>query len=142
MIRGALLPDIPRLVVMGVHFIQSTQYAGQIGENPDALFDMMLKLIEAENAVIFVDGETQPIGMLGAHIFQHPMSGELVASELFWWVEPEHRGNGLALYRALEGWAEERGVHKIQMVAPDERTSRVYCALGFTKVEELYQKAL
>lgn len=142
MIREAVRADIPHLVVMGLRFVRSSSYAEQIGENPDALFDLMLKLIESPEAVIFISGEDRPFGMIGAHLYRHPMSGEITASELFWWVEPEHRGEGVILYRKMEEWARENAATKIQMIAPDDRTERAYCALGFHKLETHYQKAL
>lgn len=140
--RQAVRSDIPHMTVMGVHFLRASQYASHIVENPDAMFDLLAKLIDAEDGVVFVSGEDRPQGMIGAHLFRHPISGEIMASELFWWVEPEHRGAGLPLLRALEAWARSRGAAKLQMIAPDDRTGRVYGALGYAKLETTFQKAL
>lgn len=144
MIREAVHDDIPHLVVMGTHFIRSTNYAGQIGENPDALFDLMLRLIEADSATILVmDVEpSMPKGMIGAHVFKHPMSLEIFGSELFWWVEPECRGHGLTLLRHGEDWMRAAGATKIEGTAPDDRTAMAFERLGYQKLETHYLKVL
>lgn len=141
-IREAVLDDIPHLVVMGLHFIRSYSSAGLIDENPDAIFDMMLSLVDSDQAVVFVAETEKPIGMLGAHLVYHPMSSEFIATELFWWVEPGHRGNGIRLMRAFEDWARDKGAQKLHMTAPNEKTGRVYVSAGFRKLEESYQKDL
>jgi GNAT superfamily N-acetyltransferase len=141
-IREAVHADIPHLVVMGRHFLHASKYADHIVENPDAMFDLLLRLIDAEDGVVFVSGDDRPRGMIGAHLFKHPISGEIMVSELFWWVEPDHRGAGLPLMRALEDWARTRGAVKLQMVAPDDRTGRAYRGLGYTKLEEHFIKVL
>jgi GNAT superfamily N-acetyltransferase len=141
-IRKAIRADIPHLVVMGKHFLHASKYETHIAENPDAMFDLLLRLVDADGGIVFVSGEDRPQGMIGGHLFQHPISREVMASELFWWVEPEHRGAGMALYRAFEQWAREHGAVKIQMIAPDERTARAYVALGFDQIETTFQKVL
>ena len=42
-------------------------------------------------------GDGAIVGMLGFIIHDHFISGEKVAGEVFWWMEPEHRGDGLKL---------------------------------------------
>ena len=140
MIREAVIADIPHLTVMGLHFVRSYSSSGLIEENPDAIFDMMLRLVESDQAVVLVAEAKKPIGMLGAHLLHHPMSNEFIATELFWWVEPMHRGNGIKLMRAFEAWAKKKGARKLHMSAPNEKTGRIYTAAGFRKLEESYQK--
>jgi GNAT superfamily N-acetyltransferase len=139
-IREAVRADIPHLVVMGLHFVRSGDYAGHLDENPDALFDTMLRLIESGDALLLVQGEDKPTGMIGALIFSHPLSHQTFFSELFWWVEPDHRGNGLALLRMAEKWATARGASHSIMISPDERVSRVYETLGYSLLETHYVK--
>ena len=47
--------------------------------------------------------------MLGLGLAAHPFSGVRLAVEVMWWVEPEARGRGRALWRAGERWAAEAG---------------------------------
>ena len=140
MIREAVRDDIPHIVVMGLHFLRASEYTGKIRENPNAMFDLALKLIESDGAIIYLAGDNRPTGMIGLHIYEHPMSGERLASELFWWVEPDHRGSGMDLLKAAERWAREYGCSGIQMISPNERVSRLYRARGYEKTEEHYQR--
>lgn len=142
MIREAVLDDIPSLTVMGLHFIRSDEYAGHLEENPDALFDIMLRLIESEDAILLVQGEDKPVGMLGAIIYRHPLTWQTFFNELFWWIEPDYRGNGLALLRRAEDWARECGATHSIMISPNDRTSRLYETLGYTQLETHFLKEL
>ena len=143
MIREATVDDVPSLVEMGARFISETGYRNHLAINSTALADLMLKLIDATAGVIFVsemDGKT--VGMIGAHVYMHPMSWESVGAETFWWVEPEARGkgSGIRLLKKAEAWADDKGAVRMQMVAPNEKVAKVYAALGYTKIEEQYQK--
>jgi GNAT superfamily N-acetyltransferase len=141
-IREAVLADIPHLVVMILHFIRSGEYGGHLDENPDVIFDTMLQLIESEDAILLVEDKGKPVGTLGGLLFRHPLSGQAFFSELFWWIEPGLRGNGRALPKQAEQWARERGATYSIMVSPEERVSRLYEKLGYTKLEEHYIKRL
>ena len=143
MIREATVDDVPSLVEMGARFIAETGYRNHIAINPRALANLMIGLIDAVSGVIFVsEKDGKPVGMIGAHVYMHPMSLESVGAETFWWVEPEARGkgSGIRLLKKAEAWADERGAVRMQMVAPNERVAKVYSALGYTKIEEQYQK--
>lgn len=143
MIREATIDDVPSLVEMGKRFISETNYNRQIATNPTALADLMMRLIHATAGVIFVsEMNGKAVGMIGAHVYMHPMSWECCGAETFWWVEPEARGkgSGIRLLKKAEQWADEKGAVRMQMVAPTEKAARVYTALGYVKLEEQYQK--
>jgi GNAT superfamily N-acetyltransferase len=55
------------------------------------------------------------VGALGAVILPDTTSGDLRASEMFWFVGKEHRGGGIALMDAFEKWGTERGAKQITM---------------------------
>lgn len=143
--RLATRADIPRLVEMGQRFIAETEYRDFIAFNRDALEALMAGMIGKTNCAIFV-GEVsgQIVGMLGMHIYRHPMSNERVAAEAFWWVEPEHRKSsvGLDLLARGEAWAKTNAATKMQMIAPNERVGRLYRTRGYRKFEEQYQRDL
>jgi GNAT superfamily N-acetyltransferase len=84
----------------------------------------------------------QIIGMLGFIIHDHFISGEKVAGEVFWWVEPEYRGGGLRLLREMEKRARAAGCKCMHMISPDPRVDNLYRCLGYEYVEATYQKAL
>jgi GNAT superfamily N-acetyltransferase len=85
-------------------------------------------------------------GAIGGVVYPDPYSGDLVATEFFWFVEPQHRGAGLRLYRLFERWAIERGARELRMVhlldSQPEQLAKLYVRLGYTPAETHYSKAL
>lgn len=105
-IRAATLADVPRLVAMGAQFLGSSSYAATLADSPDQMARVASFLIaDARGLLVVSTAAGRVTGMLGMMIFPHFLSGELVAGELFWWVEPEARGAGLRLLRHAEAWA-------------------------------------
>jgi GNAT superfamily N-acetyltransferase len=142
-VRRAVAADLPALVAMGRRFIAETHYHRHLSDNPAQIETIMRRFLHDTNGALFVIGpEAGPLGMLGVFTFAHPLDASPRASELFWWVEPEHRGHGLTLLRAAEAWAREQGATRLDMIAPDERTAAAYRALGYAKFEEHYSKDL
>ena len=84
------------------------------------------------------------VGMIGLAVLPHFMSGELVASELFWWVEPEARRGtgGVRLLRRAESWARSTQAVRMQMIAPTAHVAKFYQALGYVPMEVAYQGSL
>ncbi len=140
-VREAVTDDLPWLVGMGLRFIRDSDYRHHVAENPGALARLMGRLMESGESVILVVGD-RPHGMIGMLLYDHPMSGEKFASELFWWIDPEQRGSGLRLLNSAERWAKEAGARRIQMIAPNDRTARAYEGLGYGKLETHYQKEI
>lgn len=142
-VRDATLSDVPRLVEMGGAFLASTSYRDRLADVPDARAATMVSLIEQDQSTVLVlDNGEEVVGMLGMILYRQPLSGEAVAGEVFWWVDPEHRGRGLTLWRAGEVWARELGARKIQMIAPSEDVERIYTARGYAPLERVYQREL
>lgn len=142
--REATTGDVPQLLEMGVSFLASTAYGQHVPTNRAQLATTARWLIEAPEGVVLVaERDGRLVGMIGAAIFTHPISGEQMASELFWWVEPDSRGAiGVRLLKRLEAWARRRGAVKVQMIAPTWEVEQVYSALGYARVEVAYQRSL
>src|SRR5215475_9331429 len=97
-IRAATVADVPRLVALGASFITQTAYRTLLPVNGDQIAGLLERLIADAQGVVFVlERDDVVIGMIGMYGFVHPISGERVASEVFWWVEPDVRGSGLKL---------------------------------------------
>lgn len=142
MIRFAVLPDVPRLVEMGRRFRRESNYGSMIGENPEQMARTAAQLIESAGGVLVSERGGELVGMLGFVVFPHFLSGEIVAGEVMWWVEPEHRGDGLKLLRAAESAARARGAVKMHMIAPTEQVGAIYRRLGYELVESTFQRCL
>jgi GNAT superfamily N-acetyltransferase len=87
-----------------------------------------------------------PIGAIGGFAYPDLYSGEIIATEFMWFVEPKHRGHGLDLYFEFEKWAKEKNAKRIRMthlckVMP-EGMKVLYSELGFEAIEVNYDKEL
>jgi len=141
-VRSATRDDLSVMVEMGSRFLESV-YRGRLATNTAAMLALGEQLLTDPNGLMLVaERDAAIIGMLGALVYAHPMSGEQTAAELFWWVDPEKRGGGLVLLRTLEQWARDHGAVVLQMIAPDDGVARLYERIGFERLETTYQRRL
>lgn len=133
-----------RLVEMGQRFLTTGPYASRIQNSPEQMERVIQQLMEHEGGLVLVaDLEGWVGGMILVFLHQHPLSGEVFASELCWWVEPEVRGRtGLYLLTHAEVWAQEHGARAIHMVAPSPEIAGLYERLGYDLLEMTYTKEL
>lgn len=141
MIRAATATDVPRLVEMGRRFRAETGYAKHLAENPTKMAELAGQLAEA-GSLLVSERNGELVGMLGFIVYPHFISGETTGGEVFWWVEPEHRGEGVKLLREAERLARTQGAKTMQMIAPTDRVATLYLRLGYEFVEASYQRAL
>lgn len=141
-IRPATHADIPTLVAMGRQFREQTAYRDLIAEAPEQMANLCRLLIDGAGAILVLETDGFVVGMIGLHCAPHFFSGEPVAGEVFWWVDPEHRGGGLRLLKAAEQWAREQGATVLQMIAPDGRVEQLYERLGYRAIERTYYRKL
>jgi GNAT superfamily N-acetyltransferase len=141
MIRLATIEDLPRVVEMGRRFRRETSYAEKLKENAAQMLALAERLV-AGNGLLLAERSERLIGMLGFVVYPHFISGEITAGEIFWWVEPEFRGEGLRLLREAEKCARQAGATRMQMIAPNDRVAHVYRRVGYEFVESTYQKEL
>lgn len=133
--------DIPRITEMGIKFREQSAYKKHLKENHEKVRELMTGLV-ANGGVLVSEEGGLVVGMFGFGVFPHFMSGENMGVEIFWWMEPEHRGGGTKLLKAAEDKLRNEGVEKLQMIAPDERVGKLYSRLGYQFVESTFQKAL
>jgi GNAT superfamily N-acetyltransferase len=142
-IREATAADIPRLVDMGTRFLTETVYAGRVLVNPAAMTRTLELLLTSDDGGLFVSEQDGAVtGMIGLLAFEHPITGERAAQELFWWVEPESRGHGVRLLKRGEEWAATVGAQHLHMIAPTPAVGQLYERLGYGYLESAYQKAI
>ncbi len=143
MIRIAEERDIPRIVEMGRAFHEASAYR-DFGFDEKTFGNCARKLMQDFTGILLVDGQT-PQGMIGG--IAYPMyfnARHWAAQELFWWVEPAHRGRGKALLKAFEDWARGCGAHSIQMIALDamKPVDNLYLRAGYSPAERYYIRSL
>jgi GNAT superfamily N-acetyltransferase len=143
MIRRATLADVPTLVEMGLRFHRSTPYAAHLAVDADAVEAVMQQLVTADHGAVFVaEKDGAVVGMIGGAHYIQPFTTRRIASECFWWVNPDARGCGVRLERALRAWATAEGATVLQMIAPTPDVEQLYERLGYTRVEVMYQRSL
>jgi GNAT superfamily N-acetyltransferase len=145
-LRAARIDDLEQLYPLAVEFYSQSQFLRN--------FDLThftrtwSELIGRQTGEIFLltDDAGEIAGTLGAVAYPDVNSGELIATEFFWYVKDGLRGGGMKLYRAFEAWARERGCTQIRMVhlldSMPQKLARVYAHLGFVPAEVHYTKEL
>lgn len=145
MIRRAELSDVPAIVRMAGDFVASTEYRALLTLKAEFVEQLAEMLIQSPQALALVstDPGGRLIGMLGVLLVPHMMSGEVIASEVVWWMDPDSGiRDGVKMLKLAEQWAEEHGAAVLQMIAPNARTERFYELLQYQAVERSYQKRL
>jgi hypothetical protein len=149
-IRPALSDDVPELVRMGCEFVDNSTYRMVMFSNPAQIASLMTSLIENDEGLLLVS-ETGDVeeprhlsGMLGMMVYEHPLSHERVANEVFWWVNPEDRGrsDSVRLLRQGEQWAKEQLASLVYAGAPNQKVGSVFERLGYMPLEVQYVKPI
>lgn len=139
--RAAKMADIPRILEMGHRFNENSPYA-KVLKVSDVAMDLLAKKLIPQEWLLLAEFDGEAVGMIGFYVYPHFLSGEIVAGEIFWWMEPEHRGAGKQLLRAAEDEARKCGAKSMQMIAPDPRVGKLYERIGYSYVESTYQRDL
>lgn len=146
-IRIATADDIPRIIEMGRKFWAQTDYIA-VEYDPGSIEHWSMLMID-QGLLLVAEADSRVVGSVGA--LAAPLLGNvkyLVASELFWWIEPEYRtvGLGAALLMGIEGAARAAGVKFFSMLALNavdpERAAKIYLERGYKLVEWSFMKDL
>ena len=148
MIRHATSADVPELVKMGSDFVKSSIYRMVMFSDSSHFAILMKSLIESDDGLLLVsetDGVREPrrlTGMFGMMVYEHPISHERVANEVFWWVDPQDRGSSdsIRLFRRGEEWARNKLASLIYAGAPNPKVGVVFQRLGYMPLEVQYVK--
>jgi len=128
---------------MGTRFLTENVYTGKVPVNPQAMTRTLQLLLASDVGAVFVsEADGVVTGMIGLLVFEHPITGARTATELFWWVDPEHRGQGVRLLTRGEQWAATAGAQYVHMIAPTPAVGHLYERLGYDFLESSYQKAI
>jgi L-amino acid N-acyltransferase YncA len=146
-IRLAIETDLPRITEMGAKFWAQTAYAS-VEYDPGSIEHWSRLMMEQQMLLVAeLDGEV--IGSVGA--VSAPLLGNMkyiVATELFWWIEEEHRNAGLgqALLLGIEAAARQNNVKFFSMVALEQvnadHAAALYLKHGYKMTEWNFVKEL
>lgn len=144
-VRPASVDDTEACVEMACRFIAEGPYRELVRVDEAHQARLVAYLLEHGGLfVLEVDGVVE--GMVGLSLVPLPVSGDLTATEIAWWVAPEHRGGGagVRLWMAAEAWARAQAAVWIQMIAPHgaDDVARMYRKRGYVPLETTWQKRL
>jgi ribosomal protein S18 acetylase RimI-like enzyme len=143
LIRKSTLADLPALVGMGQRFHEASGY-GDIAEFDALSFATTLQ--NAPDAVyLVVEKEGSLVGMAGALVYPFYFNlKHRTAQEIFWWVDPEHRGVGSELFDALLAEVKAMGAQSLSMIALENATwvGGFYEKRGFRPSERSFIRSL
>lgn len=147
-IRPATPDDLPRIVAMGRTFWSQTAYARHVVYCPDSIAGSALRMIDA-GLLLVADVDGVAIGAVGlVTVPCYANADVLMAAELYWYIEDEHRdsGAGMALLAAIEDAARNAGVKLLGMMALEavepEKAAAIYKRFGYSPAERTFFKVL
>lgn len=144
-IAEATAADIPLLAELARQFYSASRVLR--GFDMQRFETLWRTLLESGAGVIFIlKSDGQITGTIGGMMHPELYSGELLAVELFWFVDEAQRGQGIRLYRRFEQWAREKGCAEIRMAhlvdSMPEKVAAFYERVGYAKIETLFAKRL
>jgi GNAT superfamily N-acetyltransferase len=141
--RPATAADVEGIVAMGARFLAQSVYRGRLADNPAQVRALATQLVDAPHGdVLVVDADGVLVGMLALIAYAHHLSGEWVAGEVAFWIDPPYRGLGLRLLRDAERWARAQGAVRLELIAPTRDVETLYTRLGYAPIERTYQREL
>lgn len=146
MLRTATLEDTAEIERMAGRFLSvEGPYFGRFKASEGAVARLLASMLSPEGFSLVLEAAPGAlVGMFGAFLFVHPLTGQTVGSELCWWVEPEARGVRLAaeMPKRAIAWATAAGAEWFEMIAPNARLEVFYEKLGFDRTDVHYVKVL
>jgi hypothetical protein len=139
-IRTATMADLPAIVRMGVRFMETAQPCGNVPADPCRLAVAAGVCLET-GEIWLAEEDAKPIGMLAIYTMEHPLTGERVAEELAFWVNPESRSllTGPKLLRCGMNWARQEGVGCLKMGALAGSRFGIFLKhMGFAEMETAF----
>lgn len=141
--RLATISDLDNIVEMGLKFAQESSDYSTIADKESIRNLVYQTLIspQTERIVLFKEGK----GMLGGAVSPSMYSKDMIATEIFWWVEPSERKSGLGsqLLSAFEYWAKNVALCTIIAVSSlDDSIGEFYQKKGYKPVERTYMKVI
>lgn len=144
MIRQAISSDKAAVLMMARSFHSAAELPFAFSAaTASILFDACL--CDDDRLCLIYERDGAPVGMLAAYAANHMLAPVKIASEIAWWIEPQHRGrSAVAMLTAYEQWARQRGCALIHMVGlgADPVTAKLYERQGYLAAERHFMKPL
>jgi GNAT superfamily N-acetyltransferase len=149
-IRQATPDDLDVLIGLGETFFAYSPYSAEVNYDPESVRSTLISVMGNPGAIALVAEHDGKIvgGMVGVMTVLWFNRNVAIATELAWWMDPDHRAGrvGLVLFRRFEAWAKEMGAQLLVMSdfgsEKNPRVSRLFEQLDLRCVERSHFKAL
>ncbi len=147
-IERTQVEDLPKLAGCAAAFYAASKFLKRF--DIARFVDIWSGFIAGGMGVIFslVNEAGEVVGVIGGIAHPDLYSGDLIASEFFWFVQRDYRGaHGMKLYFLFEKWArEEKRCSQIRMAClmdsnPDQMAA-LYERMGYQLCEQQFVKEL
>lgn len=147
-IRLATRADFPRIAEMGEPFWAQCAVSKWIPYDRESIIHWC-RVMHSDGVLLVVEIDGRVEGATGCVIA--PALGNIaytIGAEMFWWIEPDHRGGGIGkkLMRALEESAMGKGCAVFSMMAMEgidtEAVQALYLKEGYQPTERAFTKGL
>ena len=150
MIREATIEDIPELTKMANDFHKYAIEDKGLKFLPTDFVRYCIFLMESPAATIIVLSKDEMIvGGIAGLVFPWFMDfSQLIVTEQWWWVDPDHRKGRVAfdLLDSLSSWGKGLGATQINMISigsdREETIKKYYGRKGFTYLETHFIKEI
>ena len=145
MIRQATVDDLGILLEYGEYFWTLTPYVSTGMEYDTDSVAMLLVSLMDDHYLRVVEEEGVVVGFIGIMISPfHFNTNYQIASELFFFIDPDYRGQGAALLEQAEADLKAKGADVIAMgeLMSSTDMKKFYESKGYTLTEQTYAKVL
>ena len=147
LIRPATSDDVPRIVAMAERFYPESGFLAIAPLDPSQVEGLVIITMETGTMLVAEKGG-EVIGMACLHVdhFVFNLSAK-IATEIAFWIEPEHRGGALAvrMLSAIEVACRAAGAHWVRMAAlpsSPPQAAALYARMGYAPDGIYFMKAL
>ncbi|MAK37096.1 MAG: GNAT family N-acetyltransferase [Flavobacteriaceae bacterium] len=137
--------DIPSMIKLGKQLHEESPRFMGMDYSEDKLFDLG-KVVAEQGGLFIAEHEGKIVGMLVGLVSEHFFGHDLMASDLTFYIDKEHRGGtlGVRLMRQFEAWAKCMGARVISLGISTEidakRTGELYLRMGYRVTGEMFVK--
>jgi len=116
-VRKATHNDVQALLVMGHAMHAESPRFAPLDYSEGKVRRLIFRLLEVPRAggILVAEAEGKMVGMMAFFVAEHFFGGDMFASDMVFYVAPEHRG-GSAFFRllaAFEAWATDLGAKEL-----------------------------
>lgn len=146
MIREARIDEVRKVTEFMKQFEQHTGFVKVDVEHATKQYERFIKNNIGAMIILEDDNTGELYGGIGVVALPDIHCGTLTAVETFWFVSPEHRGQGLKLLKAFENWGKEKKCKRLALIhltdSFPEILEKIYIRKKYKLVEKHYLKEI